>query len=339
MENERRMNYLIAICVGVFLLTIVIGLIIYIIRSRKKTYEELCDEYEAKLRERFQEAARKLAKAQEELTSTTEESIKAFQHLQEVLNEIKEKENFNQTLYKIREEELNNLIENKKETELKRIKNEIEEWESSAQEAASFNSYLNQCNLEEEEAEKKKELDELTATINDYKARRDVINQEILRARAIEEQQDFYRVQLDESSKRDIQLINSIRKDFSKIDILDKLIYDGYIKKPVDEMIKRVLKGRAPSGIYKITRLKTGEIYVGQSTDVKARWQQHAKSTFHCGTISHSILHTTMERDSIENFTWELLEEVPKDELKNREKYWIEFYDSKNYGLNEKAGG
>jgi len=37
-------------------------------------------------------------------------------------------------------------------------------------------------------------------------------------------------------------------------------------------MVKRVLNGEAPSGIYKITRLKTGEIYIGKSTDVKARW-------------------------------------------------------------------
>jgi group I intron endonuclease len=104
-------------------------------------------------------------------------------------------------------------------------------------------------------------------------------------------------------------------------------------------MIKRVLEGRAPCGIYKITRLKTGEIYIGKSTDIKTRWQQHTKSAFHCGTISHSILHTTIERDGVENFTWELLEEVPKDKLGEREKYWIEFYDSKRYGLNEKAGG
>lgn len=332
------MNYLIIIFISIFLLTIVIGLIVYIIRSRKKTYEELCDEYEAELREKFQEAARKLAKTQEELTSTTEESVKAFRHLQEVLNEIREKEHFNQTLYKIREEELNNLIENKKETELKRIKNEIEEWESSAQEAALFNSYLNQCNLEEEEAEKKKELDDLTTTINDYKARRDVINQEILRARAIEEQQDFYRIQLLESSKHDLDILQSIRKELTKVDILDKLLYDNYVKKSVDEMVKRVLKGENPSGIYKITRLKTGEIYIGKSVNVKDRWVQHAKSAFHCGTISHSILHTTIEKDGIENFTWELLEEVPKENLSNREKYWIEFYNSKKYGLNERQG-
>ena len=282
-----------------------------------------------------QKKKRVLSKLQKQFGVTEEEYTKK---LQEITKEIKEKETFNNTLYKLREEELNNLIENKKKAEFEKIDKEVEEWAISAQEAAAFDSTQYQKGLQELGDLKKKELDELTATIEDYKARRDVINQEILRARAIEEQQDFYRVQLDESSRRDIQLINSIRKDFSKIDILDKLIYDGYVKKPVDEMIKRVLGGRAPSGIYKITRLKTGEVYIGQSTDVKARWQQHAKSAFHCGTISHSILHTTMERDSIENFTWELLEEVPKDKLKDREKYWIEFYNSKTYGLNERQG-
>lgn len=321
------------------LLTLLIALIVHLVNNKKKTYEELKKKYKDELLRDCAEELQNLAKAQRDLTTTTEDAKKAFQHLQEVTKEIDEKEHFNQTLYKIREEELNNLIENKKKAELEKVGNEIREWASSAQDAARLNSTQYQNYLRDQEVEKEKELNELCATIEDYKVRRDVINQEILRARAIEEQQDFYRVQLDDSSKRDIQLINSIRKDFSKVDILDKLIYDGYVKKSVDEMIKRVLGGRAPSGIYKITRLKTGEIYIGQSTDVKARWQQHAKSAFHCGTISHSILHTTMERDSIENFTWELLEEVPKDKLKDRERYWIEFYDSKRYGLNEKAGG
>ena len=103
-------------------------------------------------------------------------------------------------------------------------------------------------------------------------------------------------------------------------------------------MVKRVLEGGAPSGIYKITRLKTGEIYIGKSTDVKTRWIQHTKTAFGCGTIAHSILHTTMARDGIDQFTFELLEEVPKDKLTEREKYYISFYDSKKYGLNEREG-
>jgi hypothetical protein len=325
------------------LVTLLLLIIIYLIwrskRERHKTYDQLRKQYGAQLEKDLKESVKKLAEIKEESLVTTERYSKSLERLQEVIKEINDKEHFNQTLYKLREEELDNLIETKKKAELERVDREVEEWAMSAQDAAAFDSIQYQKGLQELSDLKKKELDELTATIDDYKARRDVINQEILRARAIEEQQDFYRVQLEESSKRDIQLINSIRKDFSKIDILDKLIYDGYVKKPVDEMVKRVLGGRAPSGIYKITRLKTGEIYIGKSTDIKSRWQQHAKSAFHCGTISHSILHTTMEKDGIENFTWELLEEVPKDKLGDRERYWIDFYDSKNYGLNEKAGG
>lgn len=182
------------------------------------------------------------------------------------------------------------------------------------------------------------ELSELYAEVKEYREKRDAINAEILRQRAIDEQQDFYRVVLDQSSIDDINVLNSIRKNLHKHDSLDKLIYDTYVAKPVQEMVKRVLEGEAPSGIYKITRLKTGEIYIGKSTDVKTRWIQHTKTAFGCGTIAHSILHTTMARDGIDQFTFELLEEVPKDKLTERERYYIEFYDSKRYGLNERNG-
>jgi len=174
--------------------------------------------------------------------------------------------------------------------------------------------------------------------LNDFKARRDAINQEIIRQRELADQEEFYTIQLSQEDIDDINLLNNARNHLHKTTLLDKLIYDMYISKPTNEMIKRVLKGEAPSGIYKITRLKTGEIYIGKSTDIKSRWQQHTKSAFHCGTISHSILHTTMEKDGIDQFTFELLEEVPKDKLTEREKFWIQFYDSTKYGLNERVG-
>ena len=319
----------------IFLAVISILLIVYIIDLRKRTYEQLYDQYKNKLYNDLKEAVQELAKLQKEFGITEEEYTKK---LQEITKEIKEKETFNNTLYKLREEELNNLIENKKKTEPEKLDQEVEEWAESAQEAAAFNAEQVQESFQKEIDKRITELNNISSTIDDYKARRDVINQEILRARAIEEQQDFYRVQLPESSKHDLDILQSIRKELTKIDILDKLIYDNYVKKSVDEMVKRVLKGENPSGIYKITRLKTGEIYIGKSVNVKDRWVQHAKSCYHCGTISHSILHTTMEKDGIEQFTWELLEEVPKDKLGEREKYWIEFYDSKNFGLNERQG-
>ncbi len=39
----------------------------------------------------------------------------------------------------------------------------------------------------------------------------------------------------------------------NKTDLLNKLIYENYIARPSKEMIKRVLGGRNPSGIYKVT--------------------------------------------------------------------------------------
>lgn len=267
------------------------------------------------------------------------------QEIEKLDNEIAQKKEFNESMLKMREEELERIMDAKRtaaneafEKEINDTTRQIQEWTLSAQEAASETQrgYRAQLQLQTETTEK--ELQQVQAYLDEYKEKQEVINKEILRRREIEEKENFYCIQLSEASKRDVQLINSIRNEFSKIDILDKLIYDAYIKKPVDEMIKRVLEGRAPCGIYKITRLKTGEIYIGKSTDIKSRWQQHSKSCYHCGTISHSILHTTMEKDGIENFIWELLEEVEKDKLTEREKYWIDFYNSTTYGLNERRG-
>lgn len=197
-------------------------------------------------------------------------------------------------------------------------------------------SFLAKCT--EQQNQKQAELYEVCQALDDFKKKQTVINEEILRRRELEEKQDFYRVLIGQQEIDDIQCLLSIREKLIYRENLDKLIYDVYISKQVAEMTKRVLKGAAPSGIYKITRLKTGEIYIGKSTDVKKRWTEHCKTAYGVGTIAHSVLHTTIKKDGIENFTFELLEEVPKDKLTEREKYWITFYDSKNYGMNMREG-
>ena len=211
--------------------------------------------------------------------------------------------------------------------------------ESSAKDAAAKKIHDElMLSLAEQEKQKEAELAVLLEEISDFRKKQSVINQEILRRRELEEKQDFYRVLIGRQEIDDIQCLLSIREKLIYRENLDKLIYDVYISKQVAEMVKRVLKGAAPSGIYKITRLKTGEIYIGKSTDVKKRWTEHCKTAYGVGTIAHSVLHTTIKKDGIENFTFELLEEVPKDKLTEREKYWITFYDSKSYGLNERNG-
>ena len=186
--------------------------------------------------------------------------------------------------------------------------------------------------------EKETELRTVILELDEYRKKQQAVNEAILRQRAIDEQQDFYRVCLSEFAIEDIKLLQEIRQKLHTSDNLNKLIYDVYVSKSVIEMVKRVLQGGAPSGIYKITRLKTGEIYIGKSTNIKDRWIQHCKTVYGAGTIAHSILHTTMAKDGLEQFTFELVEEVPKEKLTEREKYWIMFYGSKEYGLNERNG-
>ena len=186
--------------------------------------------------------------------------------------------------------------------------------------------------------EKEAELHTVILALEDYKKKQQAVNEAILRQRAIDEQQDFYRVCLSEFAIEDIKLLQEIRQKLHTSDNLNKLIYDVYVSKSVQEMVKRVLQGATPSGIYKITRLKTGEIYIGKSANVKDRWVQHCKTVYGAGTIAHSILHTTMAKDGLEQFTFELVEEVPKEKLTEREKYWINFYGSRDYGLNERCG-
>jgi DNA-binding Lrp family transcriptional regulator len=179
---------------------------------------------------------------------------------------------------------------------------------------------------------------QLSKEVEQMKITRDSLNEDILRRKELEEHEEYYRVVVSEFAKADINLLMDVRDKLHIRESLDKLIYETYVSKAVTEMTRRVLSGEAPSGIYKITRLKTGEIYIGKSTDVKKRWTEHCKTAFGVGSIAHSILHTTMKKDGIDNFTFELLEKVPKDKLTEREKYWIAFYDTKKYGMNERNG-
>lgn len=225
------------------------------------------------------------------------------------------------------EETLMNIAKDKVEAEQEKM-------QKAAQE--SFEKAMAEMDAQAEAARTQIEI--LTKEIAEYSAKQTAINEAILRQRALEEQQDFYRVCLGPEVSNDVEILKAARQNLKKPEIIDKIIYDNYIAKPVLEMIKRVLQNTTCSGIYKITCIKTGEIYIGKSVDVKSRWQQHCKSAFNCGTIAHSLLHTKMKQYGIENFTFELLEQVPKEQLSEREKFFINFYQTKETGLNERNG-
>ena len=182
------------------------------------------------------------------------------------------------------------------------------------------------------------EISELKSELEEEKNKRAAINEEILRQRKLEQEQDFYRIQLDPDDTDDIEILRDVTVRLRHPEAINKVIWTGYYQKPLAELRKRILTNGDVSGIYKITRLKSGEIYIGQTTSVDKRWQEHVKSALGVGTLASSQLHRVMRADGPENFTFELLEVVPKDKLRERESYYIDFYDSKTYGLNSVSG-
>ena len=127
--------------------------------------------------------------------------------------------------------------------------------------------------------------------------------------------------------------MNDIRQKLNKTDLLNKLIYENYIARPTKEMVKRVLEGKNPSG-----NIKTNEIYIGKSTKISDRFQNHVKSACGLEGVAESQFQRALKKYGIDNFTWELLEEVPKENLNEAEKRWIEFYGTKDYGYNQRLG-
>ena len=90
-------------------------------------------------------------------------------------------------------------------------------------------------------------------------------------------------------------------------------------------------------GIYKITNKLNGKIYIGQSINIEQRWKQHHQETKNGN--KNTKLYLAMRKYGIENFIFEVLEQCSKDELNDREIYWIKKYDSFKNGYNMTPGG
>ena len=225
-----------------------------------------------------------------------------------------------------------------KEVEEERLKHEFEEKRKQceidleAKKKVAFDEYWELKDTYEQSINLIKEQ------LNEYQAKRAAINDAILRERELEEKEDFYRISIKENDTKDIEVLRSIELRLTNREVLNKLIYEVFIKRPLMEMEKRVLQGRKIGGIYKITYIKTGESYIGRSVDIGNRWKEHCLSSLNIGTIAHSTFHNVLADKGLQNFTWEVLEEVDKDKQSSREKYWIDFYQTdKQY--NQKAGG
>lgn len=181
------------------------------------------------------------------------------------------------------------------------------------------------------------ELSYLRKELEDFRSRREAVNEAIRRERELNEKEDFYKIQLTQSDIEDIKLLDGMKDRLCHKEILPKVIWESIVRRPTNEMIKRVV-GQKVGGIYKITYIPTGEAYIGRTVNFKDRWQAHIQTALGMEKVASSTLHTHMARNGIWNYNFEILEEVPKDKQSEREKFYIDLYGTKKQ-LNIRAGG
>ena len=315
------------------------GFLLYKYKTLKKFEKQLLDDERKELDLEYTQYTRLLEnqfnRKQEQLEQEYQQKSKNYQ--EKIENQKK--------LLKIETEKTSSIIEERKKTidlEIQNYKDmnillaNREQDEAKSRLVKEFEKFTQEIELRKTQV--RAEVKSVEEELSDYYNTRAAVNAAILREREINEKEEFYKLQISQFDIEDIKYIETIKDKIRNKEVLNKMIYETYYRKPLTELVKRLTAGKSVSGIYKITYTPTGEIYIGKSTNIGERWKQHIKSSLNIGTIAHSSLHTYIDKKGIWNFTFEILEEVSKENLTEKEKWYINFYESDKYGLNQKIG-
>lgn len=144
----------------------------------------------------------------------------------------------------------------------------------------------------------------------------------------------FWCIQIPEQDREDIHyLLTQVAPQVRNKDIIPKLVWSEYLQKLTQELMKRAEIEDKP-GIYKITNVTTGKCYVGKSTKVKQRLIDHIKGSVGISTIADQKIHHAMLDEGLWDWTFECICYCDKDQLSEKEKYYIDFFKAREWGYN-----
>lgn len=186
--------------------------------------------------------------------------------------------------------------------------------------------------------QKKIEFKEVKNQLNDIKNSLSAAVQAQLREREKEENLQFYKLSISPVELEDITKLCSLKIALHNPVILSKLIWTQYFQKQTTEMCNRVFGKKTVCGIYKITNIKTKQCYIGQSINIQDRIKQHIKCGLGIDASATNKLYNAMQSDGVWNYTFELIEKCLREDLDKKEKYWIDMYQSREFGYNTTKG-
>ena len=311
--------------ISVILIIVSILLVIYSVYALKHTHQInlKVDKQNQELQHAFDELDRRFQKRSYELKNLSSTLASEQDRLYDIQNNISK------------------TLDNQKEMSQKAFENYCQVLEKQYDEyEEEYDMYKNalETSYSNRQLELMRELAEVQEDLNQIKATRDAARQAITREKEIEEQLSFYCLQIPEVELKDIAVLESIKSKLANPRILSMLIWQTFWQKPMNTLCANIIGTNTKSGIYKITNQKTKECYIGQAVDLATRWKQHAKCGLGIDTPAGNLLYKSMMEFGIWNFSWEVLEEVPPAQLNEKEAYYIDLYDSKNYGYNQNKG-
>ena len=312
------MNYYLIFCI---ILLCCISIIILALRNIKSLTKQI-NKLENLEREELKEYFKEEWKTEEEKLNLKISGLEST---------LKEKEK--------RYDEVNQDLDLYRSGKIKEI--EIEEYRNFTNDFFNSELELQKEQIEQVKEQKEdllKDIETVKAELEVERSKRAAINEQIRKQRELEEQQDFYRIKIDPKDVDDIKILRDIAPRLRHPEAINKVIWSGYYQKPLAELRKRLLPNGDVSCVYMATRMKTLEMYIGQTTSFDKRLQEHTRSALGIGTLASSMLHKKMYEDGPEQFLWQILEVVPKDKLRERESYYIDFYKSNKFGLNTLSG-
>lgn len=152
------------------------------------------------------------------------------------------------------------------------------------------------------------------------------------------EQQEFYKIKLTKENLEEIAALRQVASNLRNPEVLNKLIWKTYFERPTSDLINRIIGvNKITIGIYKITNNLNSKVYIGQSVDISTRLKTHIKAGLGIDS-SNNKLYTEMKDVGVENFSFEIIEECERTQLNEREKFWIEYYQSTDFGYNIQKG-
>lgn len=247
-----------------------------------------------------------------------------------ISNQVNQKRNELNNIILHQSDEINQRIQSMKQIEEASASQYFELLERKYQEKQT----LYQQKVKEIEINYNKTYQEL----ENLKATKKAAYEALLKEKEIKNNKDNYRLIPSENNLKDINSLNRIKKQLHHPRILSMLIWQTFWQPLAKQKFPIILQAKTKMGIYKITNTETNECYIGQSTDIYKRWNQHCKAGLGIDTPAGNKLYKAIQQYGLENFTFQLLLECERSQLDEKEKYFIELYQSKQFGYNLTGG-